>query len=133
MKTGKFAITAAALILCSAVKADPWPTPAQSPAQAAAPASAAAKPDTPVKPAQLTAEETAKLAKLQAERAELVRKIALKRAELLKHDPKLQRMYIQLLKQVRALALELDSNREMRDLNDALADVDKKMKKITDK
>ena len=32
-----------------------------------------------------------------------------------------------------ALALELDSNREMRDLNDALADVEKKMKKISDR
>ncbi|MBO4646751.1 MAG: hypothetical protein J5806_01180 [Lentisphaeria bacterium] len=135
MKTGKIAITAAAFILCSVVKADPWPNPAQRPAPAAEPAAspAAAKSDSPAKPPQLTAEETAKLAQLQAEKTELLRKIVLKRTELLKNDPKLQRMYIQLLKQTRALALELDSNREMRELNDALADVEKKMKKITDK
>ena len=134
MKTGKIVMTAAALILCSAVKADPWPSPAQHPAPAAQPAAApAAKKDSPAKPTQLTAEETAKIAELQAQKNEIIRKIVLKRTELLKNDPKLQRMYIQLLKQTRALALELDSNREMRELNDALAEVEKKMKKISDK
>jgi len=128
MKTGKFAMTAAALIWCSAVKADPWPTPAQSPAPA--PAAPSAAESAAAKKIPSNAET---VAGLQTEKAELIRKIVQKRAELLKNDPKLHRMYIQLLKQTRALALELDSNREMRELNDALSEVEKKIRKISDK
>ena len=141
MKTVRFAMTAAALILCSAVKADQQPTAGQAPAPGSAqtqvnspaPAPASAAPATNTKAPQLDPADAAKLAELQAEKAELVRKIALKRTELLKNDPKLHRMHIQLLKQIRALALEMDSNREMRELNDALSEVEKKMKKISDK
>jgi|GEM_PF-2576651 len=132
MKTGKFAMTAAALILCSAVKADPWPTPAQSPAPAPA-AAPAAPPAAGSAAAKKASPDAAKIASLQSEKNELIRKIVLKRTELLKNDPKLHRMYIQLLKQTRALALELDSNREMRELNDALSEVEKKIKKLSDK
>ena len=82
---------------------------------------------------KISPEEEARVRELQDQRNELLQKIHRKRVELLKNDPKLHRMYIQLLKQTRALALELDSNREMRELNDALSEVEKKIKKLSDK
>ena len=73
-------------------------------------------------------ERTEKIAELNRKRTELLRAIHLKRKELLKNNPKLRRMYQQLLKQTRELALELDANREMRQLNDSLSDVERRLK-----
>ena len=73
-------------------------------------------------------EKAARIAELNSKRTELTRRIHLKRQELLKNNPKLRRMYQQLLKQTRELALELDANREMRQLNDSLSDVERRLK-----
>lgn len=73
-------------------------------------------------------EKAEKLAELNSKRLELLRKIHQKRQELLKNNPKLRRMYQQLLKQTRELALELDANREMRKLNDSLSEVERRLK-----
>ena len=73
-------------------------------------------------------ERALKLAELNKERTDLLRKIHLKRQELLKNNPKLRRMHQQLLKQTRELALELDANREMRQLNDSLDEVERRLK-----
>lgn len=88
---------------------------------------------TETKPAAVSAknaeqERAAKIAELSSKRTDLIRKIHLKRQDLLKNNPKLRRMYQQLLKQTRELALELDANREMRQLNDGLADVERRLK-----
>ena len=74
-------------------------------------------------------EKAAKIAELNSKKTELIRKIHQKRQELLKNNPKLRRMYQQLLKQTRELALELNANREMRQLNDSLGDVEHQLKK----
>ena len=73
-------------------------------------------------------EKAARIAELNSKKTELTRKIYQKRQELLKNNPKLRRMYQQLLKQTRELALELDANREMRQLNDSLSDVERRLK-----
>lgn len=83
-------------------------------------------------------EITKKIAELSGMKTDLIRKIHEKRKELLKSNPKLRRMHVQLLKQTRELALELDSNREMRKLNDSLIEVERqleqeKKKKILNK
>ncbi len=73
-------------------------------------------------------EKAEKIAELNSKRTELIGKIHRKRQELLKNNPKLRRMYQQQLKQTLELALELDANREMRQLNDGLADVERRLK-----
>ena len=92
--------------------------------------SGARKENQPAAVSQKTAEEekAEKVAELTRQRKELIRKIQQKRKELLKNNPKLRRMYQQLLKQTRELALELDANREMRQLNDDLGDIDRRLK-----
>ena len=72
-------------------------------------------------------EEEIKIQELLYQRNELIRKIHQKRVDLLKNNPKLRRMYLQLLKQTRELAMELDSNREMRMMNDALNEINRKL------
>ena len=74
-------------------------------------------------------EKAERIAALNRKRAGLLLKIYKKRQELLRNNPKLRRMYQQLLKQTRDLALELDSNFQMRSLNDSLHDVERQLKK----
>lgn len=69
-------------------------------------------------------------AELEARKKVLVENIRKKRLELLRTDPKLRRMHDQLLKQTRAIAIELDSKKEMRSLNDAAKEIDAKLEKL---
>ena len=78
---------------------------------------------------KISPEEEARVRELQDQRNELLQKIHRKRVELLKNDPKLRRMYMQLLKQTRELAMELDANREMRIMNDALSEIERKLER----
>ena len=70
-----------------------------------------------------------RIAALDQQRTELMMKIHRKRQELLKNNPKLRKMHQLLLKQTRELALELDSNIQMRKLNDSLRDVERQLEK----
>lgn len=74
-------------------------------------------------------EKAERIAALDQQRTELVLKIHKKRQELLKSNPKLRKMHQQLLKQTRELALELDSNIQMRRLNNSLRDVERQLEK----
>ncbi|MBO4633568.1 MAG: hypothetical protein J5858_16760 [Lentisphaeria bacterium] len=76
---------------------------------------------------KISPEEEARIRELQNQRNDLLQKIHQKRVELLKNDPKLRRMYMQLLKQTRELAMELDANREMRLMNDELNEINRKL------
>lgn len=74
-------------------------------------------------------EKAKRITELNRTRTDLILKIHKKRQELLKNNPKLKRLYQQLLKQTRELALELNANNEMRKLNDSLNDVERQLKK----
>ena len=82
-----------------------------------------------VEPKTAEQEKAERIAALDRQRAELVLKIHRKRQELLKNNPKLRKMHQLLLKQTRELALELDSNLQMRKLNDSLRDVERQLEK----
>ena len=72
--------------------------------------------------------KTARIQTLTAQHSDLIEKQKKKRQELLKTNPRLRRMYLQILKQTRQLALELDSDREMNALNDQIHAVEKELK-----
>lgn len=91
--------------------------------------SAAAK-ETAVQPAAVKYTDPQAAAELEARKKVLEENIRKKRQELLRTDPKLRRMHEQLLKQIRAIAIELDSKKEMRSLNDAAKEIDVKLDKL---
>lgn len=72
-------------------------------------------------------EKAEKIQDLKNQRKELLVKIQKRRAELLKNNPKLMKMYLKLLKQARELALELDADRQIQELNEAYLKVVKKL------
>ena len=74
-------------------------------------------------------EKTERIQTLTAEQGNLVEKQKQKRKELLKNNPKLRRMYLQILKQARQLALELDADREISQINDRLHEIGKNLDK----
>ena len=74
-------------------------------------------------------EKTAKIQTLTAEQSKLLEQQKQKRKELLKNNPKLRRMHLQILKQVRQLALELDANREISRMNDRLHEIERDLEK----
>lgn len=71
--------------------------------------------------------------KLLSEREMLVMKIHKLRMELIKKDPKLRRMYEQLIQQARELAMELESKKEMRNVTESLGDIDSKLNRLQKK
>ena len=75
-------------------------------------------------------EELAKVRELEEERAEILARIRKKRAELLKSNPKMIKMYLDLLKKARELALELDSDPDIQEMNDARSKVEKKLHQL---
>ncbi len=77
--------------------------------------------------------DKAQAEKLLAEREMLVQKIHAMRLELIKKDPKLRRMYEQLIQQARDLAMELESKREMRNITDSLGELDSKLNRLQKK
>ena len=115
---GKLLLAAGILTLFTAVQGAPSQEPASS-AQADAVARKKAE-----------KEELAKIQALEEQCAELRTKIREKRAQLLKTNPKLTKMYLELVRQARELALELDSNREIQELNDACSDAEKKLQQL---
>lgn len=132
--TGKFMLIAAAsLVLTAARAANPSPT---SPADKLAaakddpkPAAVTAKAKTNEKAVkESTEEEKAKIQELEAERLALLRKLQQKRIDLLKNNPKLHKMYLDILKQTQELAIELDSDMEIRTLNRELREIETKLK-----
>ena len=70
-----------------------------------------------------------KIQSLTVQHRDLLEKQKRKRKELLKNNPKIRRMYLQILKQARQLALELDANREIRQINDQLQEIEKTLEK----
>ena len=71
--------------------------------------------------------------KLLSEREMLVLKIHALRLELIKKDPRLRRMYEQLIQQARDLAMELESKKEMRNITESLGEVDSKLNRLQKK
>ena len=74
-------------------------------------------------------EKDATIQTLTVQHRELLEKQKRKRKELLKTNPKIRRMYLQILKQVRQLAMELDANREISQINDRIQDTEKELQK----
>ena len=119
--TGKFIVFTAMSFLLSAAHAAPVQTGKSSEQRSAQTEAAASK--------KVSSQDSEKVKTLQEQRRELIIKIQKTRMELLKKDPKLRRMHLQLIKQTRELALELDANREMRALNDALFELEQKLER----
>ena len=71
--------------------------------------------------------------KLLSEREALVLKIHKLRIELIKKDPRLRRMYEQMIQQARELAMEIESKREMRDMTESLGTLDSKLNRLQKK
>ena len=74
-------------------------------------------------------EKTDRIQTLTDQRRELLEKKKQKRTGLLKNNPKMRRMYLQILKQARQLALELDADREISQMNDQLHDIERNLEK----
>ena len=132
--TGKFMLIAAAsLVLTAARAANPAPT---SPADKLAAAkddpkpavAEKAKPDEKAVKKTTTEEDMAKIQELETERRALLLKLQQKRIELLKNNPKLHKMYMDILKQTQDLAIELDSDMEIRTLNRELHEIEMQLK-----
>ena len=77
--------------------------------------------------------DNAQAEKLLSEREMLVMKIHKLRMELIKKDPKLRRMYEQLIQQARELAMELESKKEMRNVTESLGEIDSKLNRLQKK
>ena len=77
-------------------------------------------------------EKDARIQTLTVQHRELLEKQKRKRKELLKTNPKIRRMYLQILKQVRQLAMELDANREISQINDRIHETEKELRKERD-
>ena len=135
---GKFMLTAAAaLMLTAAWAAGPGAPAAKSPADKLA--AAEEKPAVPptgkdagtAKPEAKKIspeEEREQIRQLEAERIQLLRKIQNKRMELLKNNPKLRKMYLEIIRQTQELAIELDSDLDIRSLNRELREVETQLK-----
>ena len=74
-------------------------------------------------------EKSTRIRTLTDQHRELIEKQKQKRKELLKTNPKIRRMYLQILKEARQLALELDANREISQINDRLHEIEKDLEK----
>ena len=112
--TGKLMLAASLLTFSAAIQtvsADTVPPP---------------KPNTEARQ-RISPEQAEKIQELKTQRKELLAKIQKRRAELLKNNPKLMKMYLQLLKQARELALELDADRKIQELNEEYFKVVKKL------
>ncbi len=116
--TGKLMLAAGMLVLFASVQAAPSADKVPSAQEDAVARKKAEK------------EELAKIQELEKQCAELRSRIRKKRVQLLKNNPKLTKMYMDLVRQARELALELDSNREIQELNDAFSDADKKLRQL---
>ena len=135
---GKFMLTAAvALMLTAAWAAGPGTPAAKSPADKLAAAkdepdpAEVQKKDAAAKPEEKKLspeEEQEKIRQLEAERIELLKKIQKKRTELLKNNPKLRKMYLEILRQTQELAIELDSDLDIRSLNSDLREIETQLK-----
>ena len=136
--TGKIMLTATVSLLLTAAWSADNAAPVNAPT-APAPAAVKDAPKTSADapkaedpkaetPRVLTEEEKAKIQALETERRELLRKIQQKRMELLKNNPKLRKIYLDILRQTQELAIELDSNMDIRDLNRALREVETQLK-----
>ena len=79
---------------------------------------------------QTVFQNPAEAEKLLKEKAELRQKMLKTRANLLKNDPKLRKLYLDLMRTTRQLAIELNSQPEMRKLNDSLSEVNEKLEKL---
>ena len=66
---------------------------------------------------------------LTDQRKALLERKKQKRKGLLKNNPKIRRMYLQILKQTQQLALELDADREISQMNDQLRDIERNLDK----
>ncbi len=77
--------------------------------------------------------DKAQAEKLLSEREMLVLKIHALRLELIKKDPRLRRMYEQLIQQARDLAMELESKKEMRNITESLGEIDSKLNRLQKK
>ena len=66
---------------------------------------------------------------LTDQQRDLLEKKKQKRKGLLKNNPKIRRMYLQLLKQAQQLALELDADREISQMNDQLQEIERNLEK----
>jgi len=77
-------------------------------------------------------EKDARIRTLTEQHRGLLEKQKQKRKELLKTNPKIRRMYLQILKQVRQLAMELDANREISQINDRIHETEKELRKERD-
>ena len=77
-------------------------------------------------------EKDARIRTLTEQHRGLLEKQKQKRKELLKNNPKIRRMYLQILKQVRQLAMELDANREISQINDRIHETEKELRKERD-
>ncbi|MBQ9337808.1 MAG: hypothetical protein IJS14_11000 [Lentisphaeria bacterium] len=130
--TGKIMLAAAvSLILTAAWSADPSAnvpvdklaaakdSPKQEPEQKQKPAAKEKKTD--------PEEEAAKIRELENQRRALFRRLQQKRIDLLKNNPKLNKMYLDILRQTQELAIELDSDMEIRALNNELREVEKQL------
>lgn len=118
--TGKWILTAAVCLMLSEVSAVQPVQPVKK-----------TEPGTAEK--RISPEEMQKIQELKNLRLEILKNIRKKRAELLSGNPKLRKMYLQLLQLSRELALELDSNREMKELNDAYYEIEKKLNQKLEK
>ncbi len=116
--TGKLMLAAGMLVLFTSVQAAPSSETTFSAQEDAVARKKAEK------------EELAKIQELEEQCAKLRTQIEKKRAQLLKTNPKLIKMYLELVRQARELALELDSNREIQELNEAFLDAGKKLHQI---
>lgn len=77
-------------------------------------------------------EKDARIRSLTEQHRGLLEKQKQKRKELLKNNPKIRRMYLQILKQVRQLAMELDANREISQINDRIHETEKELRQERD-
>jgi len=77
--------------------------------------------------------DKAQAEKLLSEREMLVLKIHALRMELIKKDPRLRRMYEQLIQQARDLSMELESKKEMRNITESLGEIDSKLNRLQKK
>ena len=116
--TGKFMLAAGMLILFAPV----WGAPAKG--------SASDDQSDVVARKIAEKEELARIRELEQQHAELLARIRKKRAELLKSNPKMIKMYLDLLKKARELALELDSDPDIQEMNETRSEMEKKLHQL---
>jgi len=117
--TGKLMLTAGMLALLTTVFGAPSTPANATPARKNSSVSRNAEKD-----------ELAKIQELELMHREFIARIQKKRMELLKTNPKLAKMYLELLKVSRELAVELDSDPEIQELNEARYELERKLNKL---